>query len=600
MVVLGNRGRCAQPCRLPYSLISKSKNFGVSSTSNLPNQTKSTTSMQSSNTVKEEVIDKGYLLSPRDLCGLEYLPDLIHAGVTCFKIEGRLKSPEYVATVTRIYRKYIDKVLHEEEYIIEEKDKKDLMQVFNRGGFGTGHLGNLPNQELIFKEKPNNIGLHIGTVEKYNENKGHIKLQLKDNLSIGDTISFEKEPTKYTISELMSNNINYTEMTAGQKVTIGRMKGNIAVGNKIYKMASKELLTQARQSYETKENKKILVNCIVTIKKDIPMSMQIICTNTRHSNDNYHNIKVNATSDIVPEKALNSPLTIDRAQKQIAKTGNTPFEFENITIDMDNDVYIPSIGALNELRRSALEMLEAKVIANKNRTSNSHIKTETFSNTTSILQHPKISLSLRTLSKEYDYRKLNKDKVSQIYLALKLFINKDYSEIIQYLSKNYDVYIYMPTIIKANYRNIILNSLEEILAKYQIKGFVISNIADFKILEKYKKDYDFIGNYSLNVFNHFSLKEYEKLGLTRVTLSRELNQEGLQELLNHSNIEGELIVYGNLPLMAMNYCLLGRTNKCYPNCGVNCLKNKTYYLKDRLRIRIPHYSRQFANRHINL
>ena len=80
------------------------------------------------------------------------------------------------------------------------------------------------------------------------------------------------------------------------------------------------------------------------------------------------------------------------------------------------------------------------------------------------------------------------------------------------------------------------------------------------------------------------LKEYEKLGLTRIALSRELNQEGLQELLNHSNLEGELIVYGNLPLMAMNYCLLGKTNKCYPNCGVNCLKNQTYYLKDRLRI----------------
>ena len=575
MVVLGNRGRCAQPCRLPYSLIAKSD------VQTLPHNDITISSAVSS---KEETIDKGYLLSPRDLCGLEYLPDLIHAGVTCFKIEGRLKSPEYVATVTRIYRKYIDKVLRREEYIIEEKDKKDLMQVFNRGGFGTGHLGSLPNKNLIFKEKPNNIGIHIGTVEKYNENKGHIKLQLKDNLSIGDTISFEKEPTKYTVSELMSNNINYMTMPLGQKVTIGRMKGNIAVGNKVYKMASKELSLQARQSYETQENKKILVNCIVTIKKNIPMSMQVICTNTRHSNDNYHNIRITATSDVVPEKALNSPLTIDRVQKQIAKTGNTPFTFENIAINMEDDVYIASIGSLNELRRTALEMLEAKVIANKNRIGSFHIKSETFNNTTSILQHPEISLSLRTLSKEYDYHKLNKNKVKQIYLALKLLINKDNSEIIQYLSENYDVYIYMPTIIKANYRNIILNSLEGILAKYQIKGFVISNIADFKILEKYKKDYSFVGNYSLNVFNHFSLKEYEKLGLTRIALSRELNQEGLQELLNHSNLEGELIVYGNLPLMAMNYCLLGKTNKCYPNCGVNCLKNQTYYLKDRLRI----------------
>jgi len=187
----GNRGRCAQPCRLPYSLIEKS---------NIP----SNLIPQS----REKVIDKGHLLSPKDLCSLEYLPRLIHSGVSCFKIEGRLKSPEYVATVTRIYRKYIDIVLNNDKYIIDENDKKDLMQVFNRGGFSTGHLSNQPNKNLIFKERSSNIGIYIGTVEKYNPNKGHIKLQLKDNLSIGDTIKLEKETSLYTISELMTNNTN--------------------------------------------------------------------------------------------------------------------------------------------------------------------------------------------------------------------------------------------------------------------------------------------------------------------------------------------------------------------------------------------------------
>ena len=165
------------------------------------------------------------------------MPNLINAGVTCFKIEGRLKNPEYVATVTRIYRKYIDKVLNGcDIYQVDEKDKKDLMQVFNRGGFSSGHLGHNPNRDLIFKEKSNNMGIEIGTVENYNANKGHIKLQLKDSVSIGDTISFEKEPSKYTISELMQNNSNFTTICSGKKVTIGRMKGNISVGNKVYKL----------------------------------------------------------------------------------------------------------------------------------------------------------------------------------------------------------------------------------------------------------------------------------------------------------------------------------------------------------------------------
>jgi len=564
--VLGNRGKCAQPCRLPYSLISKPKSLPATQN-------------------QEKILDKGYLLSPRDLCGLEFLPDLIHAGVSCFKIEGRLKSPEYVATVTRIYRKYIDMVLNGETYIIDENDKRDLMQVFNRGEFSTGHLSNKPNQNLIFKERPSNIGIFIGTVEKYNQNKGHIKLQLKDNLSIGDTISFEKENSKYTVSELMSNNTNYTTSHTSDRVTIGRMKGNINVGDKIYKLASKNLSTIAKQSYENAENRKVSVNCIVTVKKDTPIRMQIICTNNKHGSDNYHNIKVDVSSNIIPTQALTSPITTERIVKQISKTNNTPFTFENITVHLDDNLYIPSISAINELRRTALEMLEAKVINNKNRSIQlSTIKPTKISTTDKILEHPKVALSLRILSNEYDYHKLDKKKIDKIYLALKLFINKDYTNTIKYLSENYDVYIYMPTIIKANYRNIILNSLEEILEKYPIKGFVISNIADFKILEKYHNHYEFIGNYSLNVFNNFSLKEYQKLGLNRVTISRELNKEGLKELLSNANIDGELIVYGNLPIMATNYCFLGKTNKCYPNCGINCLKNNTYYLKDRFRV----------------
>ena len=121
----GNRGECAQVCRLPYSLISGDK-----------------------------VLDKGYLLSPRDLCSLENLPRLISAGVSSLKIEGRMKSPTYVATVTKIYRKYIDlayKFLNNEisNYEIDENDKKELMQVFNRGEFSTGHLLDTPNKKLI-------------------------------------------------------------------------------------------------------------------------------------------------------------------------------------------------------------------------------------------------------------------------------------------------------------------------------------------------------------------------------------------------------------------------------------------------------------------
>lgn len=511
------------------------------------------------------------------------MPNLIHAGVHCFKIEGRLKSPEYVATVTRIYRKYIDMVLNNEPYQVCESDRKDLMQAFNRGEFSTGHLSAKPNQDLIFKEKPNNMGIFIGTIENYNQNKGHVKLQLKDTLSIGDTISFEKEDSRYTVSELMIGNQNLTTAKLGDKVTVGRMKGNIFVGNKIYKLASKQLSTIAKQSYEANENRKILVNGIVTIQKDTPIRMQIICTNSRHSTDNYHNIKLEVTSPVIPEKAVQSPLTSDRVISQISKTNNTPFAFEHLTIDIEDGLYIPKMSStLNELRRTALDMLEAKVIAKKTRKINSLSKIAFPSAKKEDLCPPKVSVLLRSLSKDKDYHALDKENISNIYLPLKLFATKKYRDILHFLAQTYHVYIYMPTIIKSNYRNLILNSLEDILKTYSIKGFVISNLADFKILEKYHKDYSFIGNYSLNVFNTNSLKELKTLGLKRATVSRELSKDTLQDLLANAPIETELIVYGNLPIMAMNYCLLGKTNQCYPNCGINCLKNNTYYLKDRL------------------
>lgn len=181
----GNRGKCAQSCRLPYDLLENDKK-----------------------------IDTGYLLSTRDLCSLKFLPKLISCGVTSFKIEGRMKSSEYVATVTRIYRKYIDlansciESNKLEEYNISSNDEKELMQVFNRGNFSNGHLESKENRNLIYKEKPNNMGLFLGTVQKYNPSKGYISVKLKEPMEIGDTISLQNETGTYTISELLYKNQN--------------------------------------------------------------------------------------------------------------------------------------------------------------------------------------------------------------------------------------------------------------------------------------------------------------------------------------------------------------------------------------------------------
>ena len=556
----GNRGKCAGPCRLPYELIS-----------------------ENAETHERKSIDKGYLLSTKDLCGIAYLPRLVQAGVKCFKIEGRMKSPEYVATVTRIYRKYIDMVLNNYDFIIDEKDINDLMQVFNRGGFSDGHLDSKHNRNLIFPEKPSNMGIYLGTIKKYNSNKGHITLQLEEDLELGDSISVSNEASKYLVSELMIKNVNQKKVSANTEVTIGRMKGNIKVGDKVYRISSKALSDFAKASYDNCENKKIPLNCTVTIKKNTPISMEISTNKNTCYNELYSSIYVKEISNMIPIDALKTPISVERVVKQISKTTNTPFSFENITVLLDDGLYVPSISTLNELRRTALEKVEQEILSRAKKTLLDLSKKSKESITyTPNVKNPEISVLFRQLELDFDYTKLDKEKITNIYVSLELFISKKYYKIISYFSDNYNLYIYVPSIIKTNYKNIALSTIEQAVMIYNIKGFIVSNIGDFELLKKYSKDYEFIGNYTLNVFNNNTMEEYRKLGLSRITLSRELNQELIKEMLANANINTEMIVYGNLPLMASSYCFLGETNKCYPDCGTNCKKNNKYYLKDRL------------------
>ena len=335
----GNRGMCAQPCRLPYSLLSDKNE-------------------------KSKEYNKGYLLSTRDLCTLDLLPELISAGITSLKIEGRMKSPTYVATVTRIYKKYIDlatRFIKKEisEYIINENDKQALLQVFNRGNFSSGHLKDEPNKKLIFKEKPNNLGIYIGKVVKFSPKKGLITCKVENPISIGDSISFENEPTKYTISELMEKNINIKTAKKFQTVTFGRMKGNIKVNDKIYKITDKSLLSNSLESYN-KEYKKTSLDCKLKIKNGQKIEVYVKSIDFMIENSFIY--------DFIPNTAQNAPLTIDKVKNQFNKTLNTCFEFSNIKIDLDNNLFIPT-SILNDIRRQALAEIEGKILKSFKRTS---------------------------------------------------------------------------------------------------------------------------------------------------------------------------------------------------------------------------------------
>ena len=558
----GNRGCCAQPCRLPYTLLENDKS-----------------------------IDNGYLLSTRDLCGLDYLPELVKAGVTSFKIEGRMKSPIYVSTVTRIYKKYMKLIASEKDYVIDDIDRKQLLQVFNRGQGSSGHLNKEPNNELICKEKPNNMGLFLGIVEKYTNDR-YITLKLEEPIVVGDSIALENEHGIYTISELMDKNRNNIPKGVPTKtVMIGRMRGNINLGDKVFKISSKSLNNISDTSLKN-EGKKIKLNCTVKIKKYENISINITSAS---DSPVYDGLNVSCEVELKPQDAKKHPLEKKRVIEQISKTNNTPYKFKNIEVDLDSDLFLPRISALNELRRNALTEVQNYALSRIGRVAGiahapsarvaSVVPTPSAlaaSSSKSTTSHgsQKVALLLNTLNVAYDYSKLN--DVDKLYIPFKYFSSKKYASILELLTQKFNTYIYLPTIIKPNYTNIIFGGVEKAIKKYDIKGFVISNISNIDLLKKVCdiKKYDLVANYTFNIFNHLSVEQIKNLGIGTYTVSPELSVDEATELSKMGN--GEIIVYGKIPVLNMHYCVLGSSNNCFPDCTSKCTSNNKYYLQDRM------------------
>ena len=226
------------------------------------------------------------------------------------------------------------------------------------------------------------------------------------------------------------------------------------------------------------------------------------------------------------------------------------------------------------MRRQALCQYEEKLINSFKRNINL-IPDFNLEKIESLKKDKKVSLLLNVLNKNFNYLDLN--SIDRLYIPFKYFILNDYNHILKQITQNFDTYIYMPTIIRNNYHNLISNNLDNILKNFDIKGFVISNIGNFELLKTYINKYEFICNYTFNIYNDLTIKE---LNVNTVTLSPELNKNDIQSI--SSNLQTELIVYGRTPLMNSNYCLLGTSNKCYSSCSKKCNTENKYYLKDRL------------------
>ncbi len=522
----GNRGKCAQPCRLPYELIKEEQNG------------------------KKLSCGKGYLLSPKDLSTLEILKEL--PNVSCLKIEGRMKSPEYVATVVSLYRKYLDNL----ETFPSQKDKQELMQIFNRGGFSNAYLKGKYGKDVMCYDKPKNWGLYVGKVLSY-DGKNTITISNDGNLDliVGDGIEVwngQNESPSCIISKVSKNKKGYE---------ISRIYGKISVGDKVYRTSSKVLNQKAHESFSRGFARHKKLDAEFEMHKDSPLKIII--------NDFIY------VSSIVAEPAQKAPITIEKIKEQLLKTGNTPFEIANLKVDIDENLFLP-VSKINEFRRIAFEEYEKSIIAlNKKQINRQSIAIPNITKKEN--NEKKVSVFFNSLQKEY----IKLKNIDNYYFSFKDAIN-NLDLLNEFKGKKY---VLFPTITKLNYEKVIKNNIERIAEN--VDGFVLSNIGQLEYIENIAKDnnnIELIANYTLNTFNSYTISLLKDLGFSKVILSPELTKNQINKI-SSSGIDVEVIAYGNICVMTSEYCPIGSIDGGFCKskaCSKPCLNNFKYYLKDRM------------------
>lgn len=481
----GNRGSCVGSCRLPYKIVDEDNN---------------------------KLNHGNYPLSMKDLNTLEYLGNLIEAGVTSLKIEGRMKGPEYVYTVTKLYRMAIDSYYQNKKVFIDQKEFNNLKRIFNRE-FTKGYLFNEQMENIINDQRPNHQGVLIGKVVDYKNNYAFIKLNEEVHINDGLRIVLEDDDYGLLLNEFY---INKKLVKVGHKNDIISLKVN-----KKIKVNSKVLLTKDSKLIEninnviSKNERKVLINGEVILKLNEPMQIKI--------NDGINFISV--TGDLV-NSSINNSTKKETIYEKVSKLGDTVYKFEQLDIIIDNNVFIP-LKLINELRRRAIELL------NEKRLYQYEFKKEEYT-----ISIPKFNLA---------------NNKSVLVDSLNKIGN----------SNNYDI-IYSENI--SDNAIIKIPKIVDNYDKYDIsKEYLIGELGAFNKLPNINCDYSF------NVYNSYTVALLHSLGAKRITLSYELTYKQIKNIVDnyqkryHANPNLEVVIYGNCEVMTLktNLNKLYRKNKLY-------------------------------------
>lgn len=558
----GNRGRCAQPCRLPYSIQENGN-------SSLDNKYR-------------------YLLSPKDLNLLEHLPKLIEAGVSGLKIEGRMKRAEYVAVVVSVYREALDRYARgPDNYTISSKQHQDLAQVFNRE-FTTGYLLGNPGQALMSVDRPNNRGIFLGRVSKVDRETGQITIRNEADLRMGDEIEVwvttggRKE---IKVNQLFQGNSEVERVPAGGKaqVKLQTIKG-IHPGDRVFKTNDAQLIALARKSFTSPVRKrKIPISLNVKLHPGKPLILT-------GKDDRGNNIIV--SSEGIAEKAQKRPLTKEAVHQQLDRMGNTPFDLHRVSFDIDPEVII-ALREINQTRRKLVELMEDKrsqiklpegLTSEEFQTGLKAVLDDCSAKAERKSGHPVISVSVGDAESA---QAAIERGAGRVYLGGenfqgKRFSRQDIENVIRLGQKwNCEVYIGLPRIFQENDIIEVKRKIEESVG-LSPSGYSSGNLGSLQLLKSFGVN-KIHADYPLNIFNRQSACFCLDNGAASFTLSMELNMQkigGFGALLT----KAECLVHGSPPLMVSQHCVLSTADN-----GRSCRQACKNFegLKDRMNLTFP-------------
>ncbi len=543
-----NRGECAQACRLPFELYADGQ--------------------------KVPLGDRRYLLSPQDLAGIDLIPDIIRSGVQTLKIEGRLKSAEYVAAVTKVYRKALDNAweklaLQQTPEAIPEEDRYTLEMTFSRG-LDTGWMEGINNQRLVHARFGKKRGVKLGVVDEVT--RSGIWIRASSEIKAGDGVVFDAgnpdlKEEGGRISKIDSHQGSLHLEFFNDTVNLSRVKA----GQWLWKTSDPALDRDLRKTFEVEQPAYHRpIHARVSGKVGAPMELQL-------SDESGQSVSVISEQLLVP--AESRPLDEIVLRKQLGRMGSTPYRLEELVIELEGECMFP-MSALNQLRRDAVERLDVR-------------RKQPLDWKLDVFHVPELKKQDHRRSQDGVYfipyvrswEQFEAILPLQAYreLYLELENPRDYQKAVHRFREfngarsHRTLWVAPPRMFKTGEDWII-----EKLISSDADGYLVRNHEHLRALQGLR----IRGDFSLNVANPLAADWLiERWKLQRLTASYDLNHLQLLALLHHSPTDRfEITLHQHMPMFHMEHCVFCAfltEGKDFRDCGRPC-DTRQVAIKDRV------------------